>query len=117
MNSRAENDHAAHEQEGNRCLSRRWRVYRADVPFGILTIVAVYHFTLHAMGSWRADHPRGYTVREEGYQLPDPDEQQRREEKMSQPVVEFDEDMQRILIAGTYDHLHAKAVDVLRGTE
>jgi hypothetical protein len=65
--------------------------------------VAVYHFTLHAMGSWKADHPRGFTVRGEGYRPPDPDEQRRREESLSQPVIEFDERMQRVLVAGTYD--------------
>jgi hypothetical protein len=65
--------------------------------------VAVYHFTLHAMGSWHADHPRGYTARDGGYRLPNPDEQQRREQGMSQPQVEFDEGMQRVLVAGTSD--------------
>jgi hypothetical protein len=65
--------------------------------------VALYHFTLHARGTWRADQPRGYTVREEGYQLPDAEEQRRRQEGMFQPVVEFDEGMQRVLVAGTYD--------------
>jgi hypothetical protein len=65
--------------------------------------MAVYHITLHAFGSWRADHPRGYTERHEGYQLPNPEEQQRREENLTQAVVEFDEMMQRILIVGTHD--------------
>ncbi len=63
----------------------------------------MYHFTLHAMGSWKADHPRGYTVREEGYQLPDAEEQRRREENLSQAIVEFDQGMQRVLVAGAHD--------------
>jgi hypothetical protein len=65
--------------------------------------VAVYHFTWHAFGTWRADHRRRFTVRGEGYQPPDPDEQTRREENLTQPVVYFDEMMQRILIVGTHD--------------
>jgi hypothetical protein len=68
-----------------------------------MTSVAVYHFTFHAFGSWDVDHPRGYTVREEGYQPPDPEEQRRREEHLKQPLVEFDEAMQRVLIVGTND--------------
>jgi len=65
--------------------------------------VAVYHFTFHAFGTWRADHPRGYTVREEGYQPPDAQEQRRRDEHLTQDVVHFDEDMQKVLVVGTYD--------------
>jgi hypothetical protein len=65
--------------------------------------VAVYHFTFHAFGTWRADHPRGYTVREKGYQPPDVEEQRRREEKLSQDVIKFDEEMQKVLVVGTYD--------------
>jgi hypothetical protein len=65
--------------------------------------VAVYHFTLHAFGTWRADHPRGYTIREEGYQTPDAEEQKRREDDLSQRVIAFDEPMQRILVAGAHD--------------
>jgi hypothetical protein len=72
-------------------------------PRGIVSRVAVYHFTYHAFGTWRADHPRGYTVRGEGYRPPDPVEQARRQENLTQPVVHFDEMMQRVLIAGTYD--------------
>ena len=65
--------------------------------------MAVYHFTYHAFGTWRADHRRGYTVRGEGYHAPDPDEQARRDDNLTQSVVHFDEMMQRILVAGTYD--------------
>lgn len=65
--------------------------------------MTLYHFTLHAFGSWAADHPRGYTVRGQGYQSPSPQEQRSREEKLTQPVVVFDDSMQRILIAGTHD--------------
>jgi hypothetical protein len=65
--------------------------------------VAVYHFTCHAFGTWRADDRRGFTVRGEGYQPPAPDEQARREENLTQPVVHFDGMMQRILIVGTHD--------------
>ncbi|MBC8104990.1 MAG: hypothetical protein H7Z14_00235, partial [Anaerolineae bacterium] len=65
--------------------------------------MAVYHFTLHAWGTWDADNRRGYTVRGEGYQPPDPDEQRRREENKLQQVLEFDAGMQRVLIAGTND--------------
>src|SRR6266550_3883741 len=77
-------------------------------PSGTIAHVAVYHFTLHAFGSWPADHRRGYTVRGEGYQPPDAEEQQRREEKLSQPVVSFDAAMQKILIVGTYDICHRR---------
>jgi hypothetical protein len=65
--------------------------------------VGVYHFTLHAFGSWPADHSRGHTLREQGYQAPDHDEQQRREEAMTQSIMEFDEDLQKVLIVGTHD--------------
>ncbi len=65
--------------------------------------MAVFHFTFHAFGSWPTDHPRGYTVREEGYQPTDAEGQQRREERLTQPIVEFDEDMQKVLVVGTYD--------------
>jgi hypothetical protein len=65
--------------------------------------MAVYHVTLHAFGTWPANHPRGYTQRAAGYQAPDAEEQQRREENLSQSVVRFDEAMQRILIVGTHD--------------
>ena len=65
--------------------------------------VPVYHFTFHAFGTWPADHRRGYTERGEGYQPPDPEEQRRREENLTQPLVSFDESMQKVLIVGTYD--------------
>ena len=63
--------------------------------------MAAYHFTFHAFGTWRADHPRGYTVREDGYQPANPEEQRRREEKLTQDVVYFDEAMQKVLVVGT----------------
>lgn len=63
----------------------------------------MYHFTFHAFGTWRADHPRGYTLREEGYQPPDAEEQRRREDKLTQDVVQFDEAMQKVLVVGTQD--------------
>src|SRR5688500_17259657 len=65
--------------------------------------VAAYHFTFHAFGTWHADHPRGYTVRDDGYQPPDAEEQRRREEKLTQEVVHFDDAMQKVLVVGTYD--------------
>ena len=68
-----------------------------------MQLVAVYHLTLHTFGSWPADHRRGYTVRGEGYQAPDAEEQRRREQNLSQPLVKLDEIMQRILVVGTYD--------------
>jgi hypothetical protein len=70
--------------------------------------VAVYHFTFHAFGTWDADNRRGYTVRGEGYQPPDSKEQRRRDENMLQEVIEFDEAMQKVLIAGTYDICHRR---------
>ena len=70
--------------------------------------MAVYHFTLHAFGTWRADHPRGYTIRGKGYQPPDREEQSRRDQNLTQPVISFDEPMQRILIVGTYDICHRR---------
>ena len=31
----------------------------------------VYHFTLHAYGTWMPDRPEGYNKHGEGYQAPD----------------------------------------------
>ena len=42
-------------------------------------------------------------MREEGYQSPDANEQRRREENLTQDVIGFDDDMQKVLVIGTYD--------------
>jgi len=78
------------------------------IPLVQSRLVAVYHFTLHAFGSWPANHRRGDSVRGEGYQPPDADEQHRREENLSQPVVSVDAAMHKILIVGTYDICHRR---------
>ena len=63
----------------------------------------VYHFTLHAYRSWRPDHPRGYTKRNEGYQPPDPELAQQYDDLAKFPPVEFDQEIQEILILGAHD--------------
>ena len=63
----------------------------------------VYHFTLHAYRSWRADHPRGYTKRGKGYQPPDPDEAKRRDERAKQDPAKFEEEVQIQIIRITHD--------------
>ena len=65
--------------------------------------MAVYHFTVHAHGDWRADHPRGYTKRGKGYQPPDPEEAQKRDERAKQEPTEFPRDVQALLIRTTHD--------------
>jgi hypothetical protein len=65
--------------------------------------VIIYHFTIHAHGDWRPDHPRGYTKRGKGYQPPDPEEAQKRDERATQEPVEFSRDVQALLIHTTHD--------------
>ncbi len=63
----------------------------------------VYFFTLHAYRSWRPDHPRGYVRRDEGGLPPDPDRATEYDAKATQEPVEFDVEMQNVMIAGAFD--------------
>src|SRR5262245_34603989 len=50
----------------------------------------VYHFTLHAYRSWRADNKRGY-VKEREVKKPDPKLQKKWDKRAKLPPVEFDD--------------------------
>ncbi|MDQ3440919.1 MAG: hypothetical protein M3478_11280 [Planctomycetota bacterium] len=63
----------------------------------------VYHFTIHAYRDWRPDHPRGYAKRGRGYQLPDPDEADKYDERAKQDRAEFSRDVQALLIRTAHD--------------
>jgi len=63
----------------------------------------VYHFTLHAYRSWRPDHPRGYTVKGEGYQPSDSGAAYEYDHYARQDPVVFDETIQRELLVLTHE--------------
>lgn len=59
----------------------------------------VYLFTFHTYRTWMPDHPRGYTKRNEGYQLPDSEMARRYDERANHPdEVLLDAELQRALI-------------------
>jgi hypothetical protein len=62
----------------------------------------IYHFTIHAYRSWRPDHPRGYTKKGEGYQLPDTDRAKAYDAAATQEAVKFDGRIQRMILSMTH---------------
>ena len=65
--------------------------------------VAVYHFTLHAYRSWRPDHPRGYTLKGDGYLPPDSIQADQYDARASQDGVIFDDDTQKRILLITHE--------------
>ena len=65
--------------------------------------MAVYHFTLHAYRSWRADHPRGYTVFGEGYRPANEVAARCNDERASQKPATFSHDVQVVMLQLTHD--------------
>ena len=63
----------------------------------------VYHETLHAYRSWRADHRRGYTKRGKGYQLPDPETAKEWDKRAKLDPARFEELVQKLIILIAYD--------------
>src|SRR5207249_454531 len=58
----------------------------------------VYHFTLHAYRSWRADHRRGYVHHTKGLLKPDPHIAEARDRLARFDEVKFDAAMQRLMV-------------------
>ena len=84
--------------------------------------MAVYLFTYHAYRSWNADHPRGYTRKDQGVLPPDEARADFYDRNAKQPPVEFDRVMQAVLIAGAADvcrhrgwRLHSSGTDPPHG--
>jgi len=80
--------------------------------------MAVGLFTFHAYGTWWPDDGRGYTRKGGGVVPRDTDMAERYQERAASDPVEFDEQMQRVLIAGMQDlctrrswRLHAVGTD------
>jgi hypothetical protein len=76
--------------------------------------MAVYHITLHAYRSWRADHPRGYTDRKHGVLPPDPEKAQEWDDRAKHLKVEFDRARQAVLITGAADICGTSRMEITR---
>ncbi|HSV15521.1 MAG TPA: hypothetical protein VLI90_14770 [Tepidisphaeraceae bacterium] len=63
----------------------------------------VYHFTLHAYRSWRADNRRGYVHHTDGLCKPDKEIADARDRLAKFDEVTFDETIQRLLIRATLE--------------
>ena len=81
----------------------------------------VYHFTLHAYRSWRADNKRGF-VKGKKIQKPNKDLAKKWDKRAKLPPVEFDEGMQKLLLVGANDickrrkwRMHGGATDPTHG--
>lgn len=57
----------------------------------------VYLLTIHAYGSWREDHPKGYVQRGQGLQPTNEALRMSRDRAMRQPAVIWDHDLQRLV--------------------
>jgi REP element-mobilizing transposase RayT len=80
--------------------------------------MAVYHFTIHAYGTWRADNPRGYVHHDDGLLPPDPIIARARDAAANFDTMEFNEPIQRLLIRAAWEtcrrrgwRLHAVGTD------
>jgi REP element-mobilizing transposase RayT len=62
-----------------------------------------YHFTLHAYRSWNPGHPRGYTLRGQGYQPTDPQRAEDYDQRATQDSAAFPRGVQRLLIRIAHD--------------
>jgi hypothetical protein len=90
---------------------------------GIVTHqMPVYHFTLHAYRSWSPNHRRGYTEQGKGYQPPNQERADQYDNNAKQEKATFDEEVQRILVAGADDicrrrgwRLHGVGTDLSHG--
>jgi hypothetical protein len=69
----------------------------------------VYHFTLHAYRSWRADNPRGYVHHTDGLQEPNPDIADARDRNANFDEVNFDAKMQAIMIRAALETCRRKS--------
>ena len=74
----------------------------------------VYHETIHAYRSWRADHRRGYTKRGKGYQRPHSEKAREWDELAKQQPAKFDELVQKLIVRFTYEFCARRKVR-LRG--
>lgn len=63
----------------------------------------VYHFTYHAYGTWLPNKEEGYFRHDDGYHPQDIERANLYRNQMTQRPESFDDEMQKVLIAGTYD--------------
>lgn len=63
----------------------------------------VYHITYHAYGTWLPDREEGYYRHDEVHHAKDFDKANLYRNQMTQKPESFDEEMQKVLIAGTFD--------------
>jgi REP element-mobilizing transposase RayT len=63
----------------------------------------VYHLTLHAYRSWGPDNPRGYVYHSKGLLPPDPEMAKRYNARAKFDKVEFEKEIQRLLIRESHD--------------
>jgi REP element-mobilizing transposase RayT len=70
--------------------------------------MAVFMFTLHAYRSWMPDHPRGYVIRGQGIQKPDPQRAQRYHALARHERMTFNDALCEQIIAATQDLCRTK---------